>query len=123
LVPFLRQAIRTSNAVKLGFGFEGKYYAEGDRQYVNDIRCVSENIYQIKSRHWEGVGLVDGNFYYGIYKYTDHPDTYNAGNWGAHKAEIRFIDELPIFVIELSDKFDRIGERCRWEKAEKPDVR
>jgi hypothetical protein len=123
LVPVVKQAIRTSGGVKPSFGIEGKYYAEGNRKYVNVINRVSENIYRIKSQSWEGVGFVDGNFYYGIYKYTDNPDAYDAGSWGAHRAEIRFIDELPMFVIELSDKFDKIGERYRWEKAEKADIK
>jgi hypothetical protein len=34
LVPVVKQAIRTSSGVKRGFGIEGKYYAEGNRNYV-----------------------------------------------------------------------------------------
>lgn len=123
LVHVVIKANRTSSEGKRAFRIEGKYYAEGNRKYVNVINHVAENIYRIKSQSWEGVGVVDGNFYYGIYKYTDNPDTADAGSWGAHRAEIRFIDELPVFVIELSDKFDTIGKRHTWEKAEKADLR
>jgi len=110
-LPYWRQL---SN--KSPFNLEGEYYAEGDRDYKNTITHISDNIYQIKSHSWDGVGLVEGNYYYGIYKYTDHPDSVEAGNWGAHRAEIRF-NELPIFVIDLADRFETIGRRHRWEKA------
>jgi hypothetical protein len=121
LVLVVPQAIKTGSVTKRGF--EGKYYAKGNPKYVNEINRISDNIYRISSKYWEGVGFVDGNFYYGIYKYTDHPDTAVPGNRGAHRAEIRYINELPVFVIELSDKFENIGKQSIWEKAEKADVR
>ena len=80
VVPFLNQV---SN--KSPFNIEGKYYAEGKSEYVNTISRVSDNVYRIKSHSWDGVGFVEGNFYYGIYKYTDNPDCVEAGNWGAHR--------------------------------------
>lgn len=123
LIPVVKQAIKTSSDMKGAFRFEGTYYASGNRKYVNVINRVADNIYRMKSQHWEGVGILDDRFYYGIYKYNDNPDTVDAGSWGAHRAEIRVIDELPIFVIELSDKFDNIGRKYMWEKAEKLDVR
>ena len=119
MIHVFKKAIRTSGLVNQSVGIEGKYYAEGNRKYVNIINHVSENIYRIKSQGWEGVGIVDGRFYYGIYKYSDNPDIAGAGSWGAHRAEVRIIDELPIIVIELSDKFDTIGDSYKWEKAEK----
>jgi hypothetical protein len=101
---------------KSPFSLEGEYYAEGVREYQNTITHVSDNIYQIKGHSWDGVGLVEGNYYYGIYKYTDNPDCAEAGNWGAHRGEIRF-NELPIVVIDLADRFETIGRHHRWEKA------
>ena len=119
LVLIIRQAISSIGRVR----FEGRYYPKGDRKLVVDINRVSGNIYRLTSKTWEGVGVVDGKFYYGIYKYGEDPEIAVAGNWGAHRAEIRYINELPVFVIELSDKFDQIGKQSIWEKAEKADVR
>ena len=124
----VRDLVRTSGAAsKSGFSLEGKYFAEGDLESVNVISPLSENVYKVKGLSWEGVGFVDGDFYYGIYKYSDNPECANPGSWGAHRAEIR-LKELRVTVIELSKKFEDLsvgvlvektipGKLCTWKKA------
>ena len=107
--------VKTNGALSRGgFAIEGRYVAPSEA--VNVITHLSGKVYVVQGRTWEGVGFVDGNFYYGIYKYSDNPDVKVAGNWGAHRAEIRF-DELRVFVIELRDKFESIGKLSIWKKA------
>jgi hypothetical protein len=94
---------------------EGRYYAEGRRTEPIDISYLSENLYRAKHPEWEGVGLFDGKFYYGIYIYNETAQPEDRGNVGAHKAKLREGGgALKLFVIELGNKGDNIEYEYIW---------
>lgn len=95
---------------------EGKYFAEGVPTEEIDITYLSEGLYRMKHKIWEGVGLFDGEFYYGIYKYNDKARE-DRGKMGAHKGKLREGGgALNLHLIELGHKSDYIEYEYIWVK-------
>src|SRR5262245_61673593 len=49
----------------------GRYQADGNPNYTVIITRLAGDYYRISNPAWEGVGLFDGQFYYGVYKVND----------------------------------------------------
>lgn len=105
MIRLLRQSARTRRAPH---NIEGKYVVEGTN-YEVIFRHFGENLYRANHSAWEGIGLYDGEFYYGIYRYKAGSDLPN--NWGVHKAKLRLIDgALEFLIVELSNKCILVGD-------------
>ena len=84
---------------------EGEYRTNDSRQYRIKIIHLSDNYYRVENPEWEGVGLFDGDMYYGIYKVSDDDAEDSVrGNWGAHRARFLKADnKFELFGIELNE--------------------
>ena len=81
----------------------GEYHTNDTRQSV-DIVPISQKYYQIKNPDWEGVGFLDGDMYYGVYKVRDEAPDSIRGRWGVHRA--RFFEQdnkFEVFGLELNE--------------------
>ena len=108
MIRLLGQSARTKRAPH---NIEGKYVVKGTN-YEVIFRPLVENLYRANHSAWEGIGLYDGQFYYGIYKYKAGSDLPN--NWGVHKAHLRLVDgALEFLIVELSDKRILVGDEAR----------
>lgn len=108
VILFWRQLAATKRAPH---NIEGNYVVEGTK-YEVIFRHFAENFYRVNHSAWEGIGLYDGQFYYGIYKYKAGSDLPN--NWGVHKAQLRLVDgALEFFIVELSDKRILVGDEAK----------
>ena len=98
----------------------GAYYAGGNRNHRVDISRIRGNFYRVENPDWKGVGLFDGEFYYGVFKFNDDPTPIErGGNWGAHRARFRLGDEsFELFGIELTGKRDYDRFEGSWDKAQ-----
>ena len=101
---------------------EGTYLAEGSRNYVIVISHLSENLHQLRAETaskknvlWEGVGIFDGESYFGVYKYIDNPESEVSGNWGAHRVRVREGGGiLKLHQIELGNEWVEIEYEYTW---------
>ena len=108
MIRLLGQSART---ITVPHNIEGKYVVEGTN-YEVIFKRLAENFYRANHTAWEGIGLYDGQFYYGIYKYKAGSDLPN--NWGVHQARLRLVDgALEFFIIELSNKRILVGDEAR----------
>lgn len=110
MILLVRQIIKFSTAVPRNkIKIEGNYLAENRRTDPIDISYLHENLYRLRHPEWEGVGLTDGQFYYGIYQYTDKAPPDLRGMWGAHRVRRREGGgELKVRRIDLTDRCHEI---------------
>lgn len=81
---------------------DGVYFANGNLQYKVSISSLSDKLILIDNPEWEGVGLFDGELYFGIYKIKDIAKEQLRGRWGAHRAKLRLVDgSLELWGLEL----------------------
>jgi hypothetical protein len=97
---------------------EGEYHTSDSHHYRMSITHLAGDYYRILNPDWEGLGLFDGEYYYGIFKFNNKatpPE--RRENWGAHRARLRLKDKsLEVFGIELKETrhFDQFeGEWIR----------
>ena len=96
---------------------EGKYYIEEIDNYTVLIRHLSENLYCTENfdEHWEGVGLLHDDTYFGIWRYKDNASRDLRGCWGVHKADVvrqnKKLSALEGHKIELTDA----GKPGEWK--------
>jgi hypothetical protein len=105
---------RTPDRPKL----EGEYHTRDSHHYRMNITHLAGDYYRIEHSDWEGLGLFDGEYYYGIFKFNNKatpPE--RRENWGAHRARFRPKDKaFEVFGIELKETshYDQIvGEWIR----------
>jgi hypothetical protein len=111
----LRDSSRTRDGALANIA--GTYFAENRRPERIEISHLSGNFYSAKHPDWQGVGLVDGDYYYGVYLYNDSAHPEDSGNVGAHKARVREGGGgLRLTVIELGNKSDPIELLYLWVK-------
>jgi hypothetical protein len=79
---------------------EGKFQAEDDPNYINRISHISDSIFTITNPVWDGVGVFDGETYFGVYKYNNKAKPEMRTMWGTHKADLRF--ERKRWLLEVS---------------------
>ena len=83
---------------------EGEYHTNDSRQYRVEITHLSDNYYRVGNPEWEGVGLFDGEFYYGVYKVSDDAEDEIHGHWGAHRAKFLNAEKrFELFGLELNE--------------------
>jgi hypothetical protein len=83
--PKSQEEVRQSTGIP---DIEGEYHTHDSRQYRISITHISDGYYRVENPEWEGVGLFDGEFYYGVYKTNDDVLLERLrGNWGAHRAK------------------------------------
>jgi hypothetical protein len=101
MVPLWRQLARINRKTP---GIEGDYHVENNPEYEISFKQIPkrEDLYTVRGKSWDGVGILQGNFYYGIYKYHSGSDLSDL--WGAHKAEVLKDGGLKFFLVELSNK-------------------
>jgi hypothetical protein len=92
---------------------EGEYYTGDSHHYRVKITHLSGDYYRIENPDWEGIGLFDGEFYYGIFKFNDKATPHERrDNWGAHRARFRVRNKsFELFGIELKEEshYDQFG--------------
>lgn len=86
-----------------GDSIEGEYHTGDSRHYRITITHLSGDYYRIENPDWEGVGFVDGEFYYTVFRINDKADpSGRRGNWGAHRARFSPTDKsFEVFGTEL----------------------
>lgn len=105
---------------------EGSYYAEADPNYENVVSKLAAGLYQTgvykienKDRGWEGVGILDGSTYYGIFKYNPKGDS--GYRWGLHKVEKTFKEGGWVlegyYADSISDSLPGPSMNMKWTKA------
>jgi len=83
---------------------EGEYRSNDSRQYRIKIIPLSDNYYRIENPEWEGVGIFDGDLYYGVYRVSDDAEDSIRGRWGAHRAKfVKEDNNFELFGIELNE--------------------
>jgi hypothetical protein len=96
---------------------EGIYYAEGDPNYKNLISYVSDSIFNITNPVWDGVGIFDGETYFGVFKYNSKALPKDRNTWGTHKADLRF-GVLEISGIDMNPAANAHHWQGKWFKAD-----
>lgn len=105
----------------VGGNIVGKYHAEDDPNYVNIISHLSDKFYKVVNPVWEGVGIFDGETYWGIYKCNDKDKSKVRGRWGVHKAELRYESRrwvLEISGTEMNETSNPSHWKGRWFRAD-----
>ena len=60
-------------------GIEGTYASENDPQAIK-VRHIMGDFYDISSPSWEGVGILDGSTYHGVFRQKGDPTTRGLGD-------------------------------------------
>jgi hypothetical protein len=100
---------------------DGKYFVDSNPQYRVTISSSSDKLIHIENPEWEGVGLFDGDLYFGMYKVKDRAKEQLRGKWGVHRAKLRVGDgSLEYWGLELKGTSKVHEYTGAWIKEKRP---
>lgn len=91
-------------------GIEGTYASENDPQAIK-VRHIMGDFYDINSSSWEGVGILDGSTYHGVFRQKGDPATRGLGDL---RIEWTDLQNPLVHAIDREPKEQQVDSR--WKR-------